>query len=226
MRPLLAFAAAFALAGTALHAQLPAAGTIAGRVVLTGRVRGSALPSSIYQPRTVAHHRPAGAAEITNVVISLADGRLDGPLPPTPREIQQVHEEFVPRVVAVTRGSSVAFPNEDPIFHNVFSLASAATFDLGRYPRGRSKSVTLTKPGIVKVYCHIHSQMSATIVVFDHPYFTTPAADGTFVLRGVPAGAHTIVGWHERIGERAVTLTVAADAVTTVTLQLPIKDAE
>ena len=80
--------------------------------------------------------------------------------------IAQKDEQFVPHVVAVTVGSTVAFPNQDPIFHNVFSLSRGASFNLGRYPSGSSRSRVFTKPGIVKVFCDIHSQMSAVVRVF------------------------------------------------------------
>jgi hypothetical protein len=224
MRRYFAIAAALALTGAAPVAQTPATGTIVGRVVLTSRVKGTGLPSTIYQPRAVAIHVPATTPEISNVVVSLRGVALGGPLPIVHRDIRQVHEEFVPRVVAVTKGSTVSFPNADPIFHNVFSLASAASFDLGRYPKGRSKSATLTRSGVVKVYCHIHSQMSATILVLDNPYFTTPELDGTFRLGDVPPGTYTIVGWHERVGERIARVTVTAGGTTTVDLSLPVED--
>jgi putative nucleotidyltransferase with HDIG domain len=84
----------------------------------------------------------------------------------------------------------VDFPNDDPIFHNVFSLSSAATFDLRRYPLGQSRSQTFAKASIVKVYCNIHSHMSATILVMDNPYFATPALDGTFELPNIPPGEY------------------------------------
>ena len=89
-------------------------------------------------------------------------------------------------MLALTRGSSLDFPNDDPIYHNVFSLSSVANFDLGRYPRGESRARTFTKSGIVKVYCQIHSHMSATIMVFDHPYFVIPQVNGQFELANVP----------------------------------------
>ncbi len=220
----LAIIAALLLAGAAPYAEAPATGAIVGKVLLTTAIKGSGLPSTIYQPRAVARHQPTAAPEIGNVVVSLRGIAAPGPLNVSRREIRQVHEEFLPRVVAVTRGSTVDFPNADPIFHNVFSLASAATFDLGRYPMGRSKSATFTKAGVVKVYCHIHSQMSATIVVLDHPYFVTPEVDGTFRLADVPAGSYSIVGWHERVGERVTPITVPAGGTATVTLSLPVED--
>ena len=124
----------------------------------------------------------------------------------------------------MTRGSTVDFPNSDPVFHNVFSLSSASTFDLGRYPRGQSKSATFAKAGLVKVYCHLHSEMSASILVLDHPYFTIPDLDGSFTLPNVPAGGYTIVGWHERVGERTGTVTVRAGGSASIDLALPLAE--
>ena len=225
MHRYLALAATFVAASAVINAQPPATGTIVGRVVLTSRIKSTSLPSTIYQPRAVAIHQPTATPEISNVVVSLKGVSYKAPLATSAREIKQVHEEFVPRVVAVTRGSTVGFPNADPIFHNVFSLASAATFDLGRYPQGRTKSATFNKPGVVKVYCHIHSQMTATIVVFDHPYFVTPELDGTFRLTDVPVGSYAVAGWHERVGERIVPVSVTAGGTTPVTISLPVEDA-
>lgn len=199
-------------------------GTITGRVLLTTKIRGAAMPSTIYQPRVVGTHAVPAIPEIRNVVVSLKNVAFKGELPTTHHEVRQEHEMFVPRVLAVTKGSIVEFPNDDPVFHNVFSLASAATFDLGRYPKGRSKGTLFKKPGVVKVFCHLHSQMSASIVVLDHPYFTTPELDGTFRLENVPPGTYSLAGWHERVGERVVSLTVKAGESTDATLTLPVED--
>src|SRR5262245_54609332 len=117
------------------------------------------------------------------------------------------------------------FPNADPFFHNVFSLSGAATFDLGRFPQGSSKSWVFNKPGLVRVYCHIHSHMSATILVLDHPYFAVPEMDGSFSLAGIPPGRYTVVGWHERVAERQSMVEIAAGRTTTVDLSLPVEDA-
>ena len=145
-------------------------------------------------------------------------------MPPVKGELRQEHETFLPHVLGITRGSTVDFPNDDPIFHNVFSLSSAATFDLRRYPRGQSRSRPFPKAGIVKVYCNIHSHMSATILVMDNPYFTVPARDGAFELANVPAGQYTLVGWHERAGERRVSVRVERAKTATVDLSLPVED--
>jgi plastocyanin len=226
------------LAGTIFSAQLgiasvrsqPASeaggvGSVTGRVTLTTRVKGAALPSTAYPTRAVGPADSFAIPEIKNVVVYLKDVAFRGALPPATARIRQEHETFVPHLVAITRGSTVEFPNDDPIFHNVFSLSSAASFDLRRYPRGQSRSWQFTKPGIVKVYCHIHSHMSAAIVVLDHPYFTIPETDGTFTLANLPVGDHTIVGWHERVGERRRTVRVERGKTTTVDLSLPVGDA-
>jgi hypothetical protein len=89
---------------------------------------------------------------------------------------------------------------------------------------GRRKSATLTTAGLVKVYCHIHSHMSASILVLDHPYFAMPDLDGSFTIANVPAGSYTIVGWHERIGERASTVSVKPGGSASIEISLPVED--
>lgn len=198
----------------------------------TGRVTGSvkltmanSAPSAAnaYERRSVGP-RPKAQPELRNVLIFFAD------LPatksaPMQASIAQRDEQFVPHVIAVTAGSSVAFPNEDPFFHNVFSLSRGATFNLGRYPSGASRSRVVARPGIIKVFCEIHSHMSAVIRVFDHPWFTVPADEGTFTIDNVPAGDHTLAAWHERIGERRDQVTIRAGATTQINFTLPVLEA-
>jgi hypothetical protein len=204
--------------------QTPDAGSIVGHVTLTTRMRGSALPSTAYPGRTVGRHELPAIPEIRNVVVYLKDVAYRGTLPLRKAELRQHQEAFIPHVLAITRGSTVDFPNDDPIFHNVFSLSGAGTFNLGRYPQGQSKPWKFTKAGIVKVFCDIHSHMSATILVLDHPYFAIPETGGAFDLPNVPAGDYTIVGWHERVGERSASVRVARGRPTIVNLSLPVED--
>jgi plastocyanin len=219
------FAAMLAVLAAIPAGQPPEVGTITGHVKLT-RVRGTPLPSNVYQPRAVNRHDAAAIPEIKNVVVYLKNARFSGVLPVSRQEIRQEDEAFVPRVLPITRGSTVDFPNADPFFHNVFSLSGAATFDLGRYPSGKTQSFRFTKPGLVKVYCHIHSHMSASILVLDHPYYTVPDIDGTFTLSRVPAGSYTLAGWHERVGERSEPAVVQSGQTMTVELTLPVEDGE
>ena len=223
MRGALTVAASLVLVAT-LAGQSPESGAITGQIKLTARVPGTPLPSNVYQPRNVATHGTVAVPEIKNVVVYLKGVTVKGPLPISHPQIRQEHETFVPRVVPVTRGSTIDFPNGDPVFHNVFSLSSAARFDLGRYPMGRRKSAILSNSGLVKVYCHIHSHMSATILVLDNPYFTVPELDGSFTIPDVPAGKYTIVGWHERIGERTAMISVTRGERASIELSLPIED--
>jgi plastocyanin len=220
--------AAAAVALAIAHALPPdhaaAAGSITGRVKITARARGAALSTNAYSPRAVSVQQTAPTNEIRGVVVYLKDAAFSGPLPTTRREIRQDHESFVPRVIAITRGSTVDFPNGDAFFHNVFSLSGAGTFDLGRYPEGQSRSRQFTKAGLVKVYCHIHSHMSASILVLEHPYFTSPDDSGSFVLPQVPAGAYTLVAWHERVGERLARVSVQPGQASTVEVTLPVAD--
>ena len=199
-------------------------GTIGGHVKLTTRVRAARQPSAVYSPRDVPRHDPPPIPEIRNVVVYLKDAAFHGTLPVTTAEMRQEHETFVPHVLAITKGSTVTFPNADPIFHNVFSLSHAATFDLGRYPEGHARAERFPNAGLVKVYCRIHSQMSAAILVLDHPYFATPNDDGTFSLPEVPPGAYMVVGWHERVGERTVRVRVEPGRRTDIELSLPVED--
>jgi plastocyanin len=111
--------------------------------------------------------------------------------------INQVNETFVPHVVAVPVGATVDFPNADPFFHNVFSLSKARRFDLGRYAQGRSKAVRFDQPGIVRVFCDIHSHMSAFILVFAHPFFAVTDGGGQYRIDGVPPGNYTVAAWYE-----------------------------
>jgi len=205
------------------HAQ-PETGSITGHVRLATRIR-SPLPANVYPSRSIGRHDAPAAPEIRNVVVYLKDVVFRGALPTAKAELYQRNESFVPHVLAITRGSTVEFPNDDPFFHNVFSLSSAAKFNLGRYPRGQTRAWKFTKPGLVKVFCDIHSHMNASILVLDHPYFAIPAVDGTFELPEVPAGEYTVVGWHERVGERTASIRVEAGRPTSIDLTVPVEDA-
>jgi plastocyanin len=120
--------------------------------------------------------------------------------------MDQRNERFVPHLLAVMVGTWVDFPNSDLTYHNVFSLSRAQRFDLGRYAAGRSKAVRMDRPGVVRVFCDIHSHMSAFVVVFNHPFFDVTDAEGRFELPAVPAGSYTLVGWYE--GEARTTRAV------------------
>lgn len=138
----------------------------------------------------------------------------------------QEGETFIPHVLPILVGSTVEFPNRDPIFHNVFSLSGTRTFDLGRYPQGDSRSVTFDQVGIVPVFCHIHSDMSAIIMVLSNPYFTVPAADGRYRIENIPPGDYTLVAWHERSEPVEIQVDVKAGQTLELNITVPIENDE
>ena len=180
-------------------------------------------PTTPYPTRGVPSPRLAPESERRHVVVYLRDAKPQK-VAPTRVSIVQRGETFIPRVVAVPVGSEVEFPNDDPIYHNVFSLSRAKNFNLGRYPRGTTKSVRFDKPGVVKVFCEIHSHMSATVMVFDHPWFAVPGEDGRFGLPAVPAGAQQITAWHERLGDTTMRVHVELGRPTTADFVLPVPE--
>ena len=111
--------------------------------------------------------------------------------------LDQRNETFVPHLLAITTGTTVDFPNSDRIYHNVFSLSKTKTFDLGRYAAGRSQSVRFDRPGIVRVFCDIHSHMNAFILVFNHRFFAVTDADGRYRIDNIPPGTYNVVAWNE-----------------------------
>ena len=123
--------------------------------------------------------------------------------------MDQRNETFVPHVLAIVAGTTVDFPNSDRTYHNVFSLSKTRSFDLGRYASGRSKSVRFDKPGIVRVFCDIHSHMSAYILVFSHRYFAVTDDQGRYRIDNVPAGAYTVFAWNEAMETESRRVTVA-----------------
>ena len=198
----------------------PGTGRVVGTVTLTMATSGKSAARA-YDSRSVAP-RAKPLPESRNVIVFVDGMAAPSDLPATKATIAQKDEQFVPHVVAITRGSSVTFPNDDPFFHNVFSLSRGASFNLGRYPSGSTRSRSFSRPGLVKVFCELHSHMSAVIRVFDHPWFTIPDDHGSFSLDGIPAGQHTLVAWHERIGEQRDRVTIRAGQVTEVSFTLPV----
>jgi plastocyanin len=144
-----------------------------------------------------------------------------------PAVLRQHEERFAPHVLPVVRGATVEFPNDDALFHNVFSLSRAKEFDLGRYPRGLSRSVTFERPGVVQVFCHIHSDMSAVVLVLENRYFAVPDTGGHYSIPDLPPGDYTLVAWHERIRPITHRLRVEPGQLARVdfTIPLPAPDA-
>jgi plastocyanin len=130
------------------------------------------------------------------------------------------NKAFLPRVTVVTTGGSVEFPNQDSIFHNVFSVSGENRFDLELYKKPKSASKVFEHAGVVRIYCNIHPQMSGFVIVRDNPYWARVGADGSFTIPEVPAGTWVVKGWHERSGESARTVLVPEAGAVSVSLTL------
>jgi len=128
--------------------------------------------------------------------------------------MDQRNEMFVPHLLAITTGTVVDFPNSDRIYHNVFSLSKVARFDLGRYAVGRSKSIRFDRPGIVRVFCDIHSHMNAFILVFGHPFFALTDAEGRYRIERVPRGTYNVIAWQEGTASEPQAITVPDGGTT------------
>lgn len=141
-----------------------------------------------------------GKPDASGVVIWLSP--LDAPPPRGSARQRKVmtqrDKRFLPHVVVVEAGSEVDFPNEDPFFHNVFSIFNGKRFDLGLYASGETRPVNFNRPGISYIFCNIHPQMSAVVVALDTPYFAISDKAGGFVIGNVPAGNYRLSVWHER----------------------------
>lgn len=230
--PLIALVAALTFAATPSFApaQTLSAGRIEGTVVLSAALSTRRPRYRPYAERGQVSQVPVRAEdqdERRNVVVYLANAPghsahvAPAPAPAPAPAIRQTAERFEPHVLPIVAGATVAFPNDDAVYHNVFSLSSAKTFDLGRYPRGASRSVKFTKPGSVQVFCHIHGDMSAIVLVLENPFFTTPD-DGRYALENVPPGEYTIIGWHERIRPVTRRVRVVAGETARVDFDIPL----
>lgn len=136
-------------------------------------------------------------------------------------KIAQEGRQFVPHVLAVQKGTRVEFPNMDAVFHNVFSVTPDATFDLGSYRQGESRSVTMTKPGVVTVYCNMHPNMVGYILVTPSALVARVGSDGFYRLTNVPAGRHKLVAWAPNA--KPVTTDVEVGDAETATIELELK---
>jgi len=209
-----------------LTTALPAiCGDVSGQVLITKRITKNTVAPAPYDMRGMVMPSVPGEvapeSEFDRTIVMLEGGSLT-PKPPVTMVMEQRNTHFEPGLVVVPVGSSVQFPNSDPIFHNVFSLSGTRSFDLGYYPKGDSRTVKFDRSGIVQVYCHIHTKMYAAIVVTSSPYFGKPSEDGSFTWTNVPAGHYRLVAWHKVAGLYSVPVDVPEKETVSVKIRVPV----
>ena len=224
------------VAGVLLGSALLAGADIHGTIVIQRRLtrRNVTASAGMYQRGVAVElgadgEEDALAFERSHVAIYI-EGATDAAAPGVVKaSIEQRDRRFAPDLVVIPKGSAISFPNFDPIFHNVFSLSKVKSFDLGNYPDGQSRTVTFPSPGLVAVYCHLHSNMSATIVVAPNRWATKADGKGGFMLADVPAGTYSVVAWHKTAGTFRKTIVIGEKHDADVSFTLPYvvtKDSE
>lgn len=204
-------------AGTAALAPAPsAAGTIQGHVTFS-RMAPQRVANRYPGAGGGASHRAGTVPAVAYIVGPVAGVRAGGGDRP---RLMQKDTAFRPPVLVVPVGTAVEFPNGDPFFHNVFSYSATKRFDLGRYPRGESRTVTFDRAGIVKVYCEIHQWMRSAVLVVENPFHAEVGADGGFTIAGVPPGRYRLAVWDFDRGQRVVDVTVPAQGSARVDVGL------
>jgi plastocyanin len=194
--------------GSVLCALLLASATLAAQGVVSGQV-------------SILERKGKSTPDLANTVVYLetAPGARS-PTKPTHALITMHAREFLPHITIITEGSTIQFQNQDPFQHNAFSNSTGGTFDYGLSDRGTTLQQVLKTPGVYAVFCNIHEQMSAVIVVLATPWYTQAGSDGAFTIPAVPAGAYTLHIWHERGGELLRKLNVPAAGLTGENVQL------
>jgi plastocyanin len=186
---------------------------------------GAAAPSAQAQGAvrgTVKVVDKAGApgADLTDAIVFLESDNAARPTGLMNASVAMRLREFEPHVQIVAAGGSVAYPNQDPFSHNVFSNSSLGAFDLGLYRTGKSRAATFPRPGVYAIYCNIHARMVNYVVAVKTAHVARAAANGSFELANVPAGSWRLHVWHERAPEHVETVQVPTDGVSNLAIAL------
>jgi plastocyanin len=189
-------------------------------------VLAAGTPAAVVSGRVTMLNKENQSGDDVGQAVIWLNAPRGQPRPAVTTDVGTSDKEFSPHLLVVPVGSTVSFSNYDPFNHNVFSLSEENPFDLGLYGRGEARSVRFEKPGVVRVYCNVHAQMSALVLVRDSPWYTQPASDGSFSLNSVPAGDYTLHAWHERAPEITRPLTVPPEGVERVGLELDARGYE
>jgi plastocyanin len=216
---------ALGIAACLLLAVAMRAGTIEGSVAAAGPATGGTQEGAgSYQSRRYKFAEKIDYDRLTDFVVSIDDtAPAASPAAQKPRVVQR-DVDFDPHVLAIVVGTIVRWPNDDQIFHNVFSMSEAKQFDLGTYLKEKVPEVRFDKVGQVDVFCSIHSKMHCIILVLPSPYFAKADASRHYVIADVPPGTYRLKAWHERLPPQVRTVTVSADGTVHVDFVLSLNE--
>jgi len=197
-------------------------GSVSGKIVIQAMTmsetseHGTRYHSSGMAP--VAHPRAITMNKYSNMIVYLEGKDLEQEKSKDISKtlMDQRNAEFIPHVLPIQQGTVVDFVNHDNMYHNIFSLSSTKKFNIGRRPTGEAVPVQFDKAGIVQIFCDIHSQMTAYIVVLKNPYFVQPDEHGNYSLENVPVGTYTLKVWHERLSSKEQVITISPNRTSTI----------
>ena len=189
--------------------------------MITGTVRAEGNPAAEadalcgkYEGRQFKFVERVNYAEVHNFVVFI-EGQVGGKAVPPEKPAQVVTDRitqkgatFTPHVLPIVVGTTVEWPNNDDILHNVFSMSDTTNFNLGLYKSPQVEKVTFNKPGRADIFCSIHSRMSCIVLVLENPYFAATNEKGRYVIPNVPPGKYKLKAWHERMPAQTIDITV------------------
>lgn len=205
-------------------------GGILGAGTIRGRVRAQARPeiqedieAGKYESRKYKFLERINYDELKDFIVYIDQpGLRSNQVPNTLKVIIQKDGTFRPHILPVLVGTTVEWPNNDEIYHNVFSMSEPKPFDLGIYKSKEIKRVTFDKPGRVDVFCSIHTKMNCIVLVLENPFFAATDKNGNFTITNVPAGTYPLKAWHERLPSQVKNVTVTSTGEVNVEFVLGV----
>jgi plastocyanin len=200
-----------------------AASEIQGNITIDSRISRKSVPPAVYDlrgmtPREIGH-KTKEFSKFGHIAVWLETG--SGSAPPIKSTMRQAGLRFDPDFLILPTGSTVLFPNFDPLFHNIFSLSPAQRFDLGYYENGKTRQVVFPRSGVVQIYCHVHPEMYGVVVTTPSQWTAIPTGDGTFTFAGVASGKYKVVVWQRTAGLVRQTISVPSNGTVQVNFTLP-----